>query len=247
MKYFLSHTSWEGGMKHDNFMTLPEPIICNQCDIGIETFRLAAIPDEPIFIGYMVVISPYDSSVVTIKNELSHTDVYQAEYYLKTLSENCVRQAIYNDQEEKYGKGWELRYRVRDIQVPHVVTTAVGTCLFVPPRQYCELYFNHMIHITHLPSASDSGKYYDLTAPYPWTRVVHDPVFSIELQLNNDKGEKRVIKYTKETMYKEVQQHNISYVTFNAKEIYKFRIRILDPTGNVIATEGTCSLSFRTE
>ena len=60
MKSFPAYVSWEGGMQHDNFVSLPAPVKCQSCSIAVEGLFLGHVPDEPVCLVFLEISSPFN-------------------------------------------------------------------------------------------------------------------------------------------------------------------------------------------
>ena len=196
MKSFPTHVTWEGG-NHENFISLPQSILCNQFKVAVESYSMSVMPDEPICLGYMKFNNPFDwSSQLTIKIELSHTNVYTAGTHLeKNLSFGKVMECVVNAEMERKKKlNVEDYSRVKIEQeflklgknVPFIEQGDEITKLVVPENTFCQLFFNNMIDIKHLPV--DKAKDYNFYNSQHWFKFITTPVFGLKVQLNDSNG-----------------------------------------------------------
>ena len=98
MKSFPTYVSWEGGMQHDNFVSLPERIKCENCSIAVESFFLGHVPDEPVHLGYLEIANPFSpANKLWIGIQMELNSLYSTGFYLRLLTrENVVQRVIQN-------------------------------------------------------------------------------------------------------------------------------------------------------
>ena len=252
MKSFPTHVTWEGGMQHDNFVAMPEPLKCKEFTVAVESYSLSIVPDEHVYLGYMEIVNPFDvtSKKIKINIEMSQTTLYSTGHYLQTIlkRDNVVYNLVSNEAKQRKLQTYETiekEFVERGFEVPHVQQVGDMTSLVVPKNKYCRLFFNNMIDIKHF--SSDTEHVYNLSDAKYWLKLLYQPIFGLRLQLNNSSGESRVVKYTKNIDGEDHHVNSLAFATFNTTEVNKFRIQVVDPTGNVLQTIGDCFLQINTQ
>ena len=254
MKSFSTHVSWEGGMLHDNFITLPTPVLCNQCDIAVDSFSLGIVPDEPVYLGYLSMDDPFaTNSKITIKVQMSNGFLYTSFHYLQQLSkDHVINEVLLQEYAKRKGaldgatfESIAKEFTESKKELPHIKFDGHTTSLEVPKNTNCELFFTNKIDIKH--KATLEEKTYPLSDAKYWLPLVSEPFFGLKLQLNNNNGESKIIKYTRRIDENQHDVNNLVYTSFQTREIRKIRIQVVDPIGEVLQTIGNCVLTFKTK
>ena len=257
MKSFPTFVTWEGGKQHENFVSLPNPVLrCNQFKVGVESYSMSRMPDEPIYLGYMKFNNPFDwASQLTMKIELSQSSVYTAGNYLENiLSFGKIMDFVVNAEMERKKK---LDVSIEDCSfetvqkefwsleksVPYIEQAVEMTKLVVPKNTYCELYFNNMIDIKHFPM--DKVKEYLFYNSQHWFKFITTPVLGLKIQLNDSAGESKIVKYITDG---DNQESNfLTFTSFETKNINKISVQVVDSIGNVLQTIGNCFLWIKSQ
>ena len=247
MKSFPVYVSWESGMQHDNFISLPAPVKCQDCSIAVEGLFLGHVPDEPVYLGFLEVSSPFDcTKTLWIGIEMALNSMYSSGFYLRLLTrENVVRRVIDDEFEKRKTHlltSIEKEFVENGYEVPYVRQVDDVTSLVVPKNTSCRLFFNNMIDIRTV--SSEKEHIYDLSNAKYWVKLVHQPAFGIRVQLNNTNGESKVVKYTKNIDEVDIQFPTLAFASFETKEISRLRVQVVDPTGRVVQTSGDCFLQI---
>ena len=253
MKSFPAHVTWEGGMQHDNFISLPEPLKCNEVSIAVLNYSLSILPDDPVNLGFMEIVNPFDltgKKKVKINMEMSHSMLYSTGYYLQTMLslKNIVYSLVHPEALKRKNQSYdeiEKEFFDKGFEVPHVRVVDNMTSLVVPKNKNCRLFFNNMIDLKHF--SSDTEHVYNLAKEMHWAKIVSQPIFGLKLQVNNSLGESHIVKYTKYFDGEDHQVPHLSFTTFNTKEINKIRVQVVDPTGNLLQTIGDCFQEIRAQ
>ena len=249
MKSFPAYVSWEGGMQHDNFVSLPAPVKCQSCSIAVEGLFLGHVPDEPVCLGFLEISSPFDcTKTIWIGIEMALNSIYSTGFYLRSLTrENVVHrviQAEYEKRKSHLPALIEKEFAENGYDVPYVRQVDDVTSLVVPKNTVCRLFFNNMVDIRHVSSEKEHE--YDLSNAKYWLKLVHQPAFGIRVQVNNATGESRIVKYTKNIDEVDIQFPTLAFTSFETKQIDKLRVQVVDPAGRVVQTSGDCFLQINT-
>ena len=251
MSKFNTYYRWCGG-KNSNFVDIPTTT--GQYDVAITSYSVTINPDEQFNIGYMVVTNPFDPLyTVKIPIRLSQTGVFDRSVYLMTLHKDYVKDQIisfeYNrllSDETKVDseiiKQLTLLYEFKQLEVPFVYKINDLIKLHIPKNTYCKLVFCRNIEIIHEAKEEESTYllHKDTELEYPIT----DPIFTINLHINNDWTEKIPLWYTKDADGQH-RMHNIMYTTIEPQLIKNIKISITDVTDVELDTSGDCFLHFR--
>ena len=234
-------------MQHDNFISLPAPVKCQDCSIAVEGLFLGHVPDEPVYLGFLEVSSPFDcTKTLWIGIEMALNSMYSSGFYLRLLTrENVVRRVIDDEFEKRKTHlltSIEKEFVENGYEVPYVRQVDDVTSLVVPKNTSCRLFFNNMIDIRTV--SSEKEHIYDLSNAKYWVKLVHQPAFGIRVQLNNTNGESKVVKYTKNIDEVDIQFPTLAFASFETKEISRLRVQVVDPTGRVVQTSGDCFLQI---
>ena len=245
MKSFPTHIAWEGGMQHNNFVSLQEPYKSNELYVAVESYSLSIVPDEHVYLGYMEIVTPFEltNKKIKINIEMSQTTLYSTGHYLQSTltKDSVIHNLIINELSRKKTLSYaslEQEFIQKNFEVPHIRQVGDMTCLVVPKNKYCRLFFNNMIDIKHF--STDNENVYNLSDAKHWLKLLYQPIFGLRLQVNNSSGEARVVKYTKNIDGLDHQVSNLAFTSFETKEVNKLRIQVVDPTGNVLQTIGDC-------
>ena len=252
MSQFNTYYNWCGG-KTSNFLDIPTKT--GQYDVAITSYSVTINPDERFNIGYMVLTNPFDPLYTfKIPIQLSQTAVYNRSTYLMTLNKENVKSQIisfeYNrllsDQtgvDSELIKQLTLLYDFKQLEVPFVYKQNNLIKLFVPKNTYCKLVFCRSIEIIHESMEEESS----CTIHQDDTDLecaITDPIFTINLHINNDKKEKIPVWYTRHADG-QYQMPNIIYTSIDPCFINKIKISITDVSGEELDTAGDCFLHFK--
>ena len=235
-------------MQHDNIVSLPAPVKCQECSIAVEGLLLGHVPDEPVYLGFLEIASPFDRTFdrLWIDIEMELNSLYSIGFYLRLLSrENVVRRVIQDEFEKRKTHllaSIEKEFVENGYDVPDVRQVDDVTSLVVPKNTSCRLFFNKMIHIR--PVSSEKEHIYDLSNAKYWVKLVHQPAFGIGVQANNANGESKIVNYTKNIDEVDIQFPTLGFTSFETKEIEKVRFQVVNPTGRVVQTSGDCFLQI---
>ena len=236
-------------MQHDNFVSLPSPVKCQEFSVAVEGLFLGHMPDEPVYLGFLELSNPFDSTKpLWIGIEMELNSMYSTGFYLRLLTrEDVVRRVIQSEFENRKThllSSIEKEFVEKGYEVPYVRQVGDMTSLVVPKNTSCRFFFNNMIDIRH--DSNEKESVYDLSNAKHWLKLIYQPAFGLRVQVNNAKGESKVVKYTKNIDEVDIHFHTLSFTSFDTKEITKIRVQVVDPTGRVVQTYGDCFLQIKT-
>ena len=234
-------------MQHDNFVSLPAPVKSQECSIAVEGLLLGHVPDEPVYLGFLEVSSPFDrTKTVWIGIEMELNSMYSTGFYLRLLTRESVvgrvLQAEFERRKTHLLASIEKEFVENGYDVPYVRQVDDMTSLVVPKNTSCRLFFNNMIDIRAV--SSEKENIYNLSNAKYWLKLVHQPAFGIRVQVNNANGESKIVKYTKNIDEVDIQFPTLAFTSFETKEIHKIRVQVVDPAGRVVQTSGDCFLQI---
>ena len=234
-------------MQHDNFVSLPSPVKCQEFSVAVEGLFLGHMPDEPVYLGFLELSTPF-GQILWIGIEMELNSMYSTGFYLRLLTrEDVVSRVIQTEFERRKTHllaAIEKEFVEKAYEVPNVRQVGDMTSLVVPRNISCRLFFNNMIDIRH--GSSEKEHVYDLSNAKHWLKLIYQPAFGLRLQVNNAKGESKIVKYTKNIDEVDIHFHTLSFASFDTKEIDKIRVQVVDPTGRVVQTFGDCFLQIKT-
>ena len=251
MSQFNTYYSWCGG-KVSSFLDIPTKT--GQYDVAITSYSVTIHPDERFNVGYMLLTNPFDPLYTCkIPIQLSQTGVYERSTYLMTLSEDYVKNQIisfeYNrllsDQtgvDSELIKQLTLLYDFKQLEVPFVYKLDNIIKLHIPKNTYCKLVFGRSIEINQDAQEEESSCM--LHQDTDIECAITDPIFTINLHINNEMTEKIPLWYTRNAdgQYK---MSNIMYTSIESRDILKFKISITDVADEQLDTIGDCFLHFK--
>ena len=135
-------------MQHDNFISLPEPLKCNEVSIAVLNYSLSILPDDPVNLGFMEIVNPFDltgKKKVKINMEMSHSMLYSTGYYLQTMLslKNVVYSLVHPEALKRKNQSYdeiEKEFFDKGFEVPHVRVVDNMTSLVVPKNKNCRLF-----------------------------------------------------------------------------------------------------------
>ena len=207
------------------------------------------MPDEPVYLGFLELSSPFDrTKTLWIGIEMELNSMFSTGFYLRLLTrEDVVSRVIQTEFERRKTHllaAIEKEFVEKAYEVPYVRQVGDMTSLVVPRNSSCRLFFNNMIDIRH--GSSEKEHVYDLSNAKHWLKLIYQPAFGLRLQVNNAKGESKIVKYTKNIDEVDIHFHTLSFTSFDTKDVDKLRVQVVDPTGRVVQTFGDCFLQIKT-
>ena len=187
-------------MQHDNFVSLPSPVKCQEFSVAVEGLFLGHMPDEPVYLGFLELSSPFDrTKTLWIGIEMELNSMYSTGFYLRLLTRENVEHRVIQSEFERRKTSLlaaiEKEFAEKGYEVPYVRQVGDVTSLVVPKNTSCRLFFNNMIDIRH--GSSEKEHVYDLSNAKHWLKLIYQPAFGLRVQVNNANGESKVVKYTK--------------------------------------------------
>ena len=234
-------------MQHDNFVSLPSPVKCQEFSVAVEGLFLGHMPDEPVYLGFLELSTPFGQTLwIGIEMELN--SMYSTGFYLRLLTRENVEHRVIQSEFERRKTSLlaaiEKEFAEKGYEVPYVRQVGDVTSLVVPKNTSCRLFFNNMIDIRH--GSSEKEHVYDLSNAKHWLKLIYQPAFGLRVQVNNANGESKVVKYTKNIDEVDIHFHTLSFTSFDTKDVDKLRVQVVDPTGRVVQTFGDCFLQIKT-
>ena len=140
-------------------------------------------------------------------------------------------------------KQLSLLYDFKQLEVPFVYKQNNIIKLYVPKNTYCKFVFSRSIAITH--DAQEDGSILTLHHDESYLEcAITDPIFSINLHINDNTTERIELWYTKHADG-QYQMPNIIYTSIDQSNVHNFKISITDVSEKELDTVGDCFLHFK--